>query len=221
MTDSDARPVREGRDDARTIARDLRFLWIDVRFAGSAMKHRPDAEVQAASASPGDVVDRIEHELAGEAARYRYALYACIAVCVMPLALSGLAWSALYWLPVTIFWFPFERGYYGLPWLSLYEWVAYLFLALFFVFGFALVAESHGATRRLSADYRRLADAAEDGRRDFVSAVRHSGLARTELVLRSSGVFSEYASALAEPVTPVAIPVAVPRVEATSGEASK
>ena len=192
MSGTDANPGRTGRDEPGAIRRDLRFLWADVRLAHSMMKYRPDAAVEAASADPHDVVDRIEGELAGEAARYRYALYACIGVCMMPIALSGLAWSALYWLPVTIFWFPFERGYYGLPWLSLYEWLAYLLLALFFAFGFALVAESHGATRRLSADYRRLAQADEDRRRDFAKAVRCAGLARTELVLRSSGVFSEY-----------------------------
>ena len=196
MSKSDARPARDGRDEPRAVRRDLRYLWADVRLAHSMMKRRPDAGVQAASAAAGDVVDRIESELAGEAARYRYALYACIAVCLMPILLSGLAWSALYWLPVTIFWFPFERGYYGLPWLSLYEWIAYLFLALFFVFGFALVAESHGATRRLSADYRRLANADESGRRDFAAAVRRAALARTELVLRSSRVFAEYVAVL-------------------------
>jgi hypothetical protein len=192
-----AGPARHDRE-LKAIRRDLPFLWIDARIAHATMKHRPDAAVEAASASPRDVVERVEHELAGEATRYRYAFYACIGVCLMPFLLSGLAWSALYWLPVTIFWFPFERGYYGLPWLSLYEWVAYLFLALFFVAGFALVVESHYATRRLSADYRRLADADEAGRRSFAAAVLRAGLARTELVLRSSAVFAEYVPALEE-----------------------
>jgi hypothetical protein len=189
---------RENRDEPSVVRRDLKYLWADARYAGPTMKHRPDPEVEAASAAPGDVVDRIETELAGEAMRFRYALYASIAAILAPVLLSWLAWSALYWLPVTVFWFPFERGYYGLPWLSLYEWMAYLLLALFFAFGFALVAESHGAVRRLSADYRRLASADDAERRAFVAAIRDGGLARTELVLRGSGVFSEYVGLLDE-----------------------
>jgi hypothetical protein len=198
---------RPDRDDARIVKRDLRYLWIDVRFAHSAMKHRPADETVAASGAPHEVVDRIESELAGEANRYRWALYACIAVALMPAILSGVAWSALYWLPVTIFWFPFDRGYYGLPWLSLYEWTAYLFLALFFAFGFALVAESHGATRRLSADYHRLADADDPARADLAAEVRRGGLARTELMMRSSGVFTPYV-ALLDAVPATAAPAA-------------
>ena len=198
------------RDDPRIVKRDLAFLWADVRFAGPTMKHRPDRHVSAASSEARDVIDRIETELAGEATRYRYALYACIAVCIMPVALSGLAWSGLYLLPFSVPWFPFERGMYGLPWLSLFEWVAYLFLALFFVVGFALVAESHGATRRLSADYHRLADADEDDRREFASEVATARRARTERVMRSSGVFSEYVALLdaaSEPASVASTPV--------------
>jgi len=179
----------------RAVARDLRYLWIDVRVAGSTMKHKPDTATEAASADPADIVDRIETELAGEATRYRYALYASIAVIVMPAALAAFAWSGLYWLPVRIMWFPFERGYYGLPWLSLYEWVAYLLLAVFFVVGFALVSLSHGATRRLSSDYRRLAAADDIARVSLVAAVRAANLKRTELLMRSSSVLAPYRDA--------------------------
>jgi len=193
---ADVLAARTRRDMPRITRRDLRYLWIDVRFAASAMKHKPDPEIEAASALPADVVDRIETELAGEADRYRYALYACIAVILMPGALAALAWSGLYWLPRRIMWLPFERGFYGLPWLSLYEWVAYLLLALFFVVGFALVGLSPDATRRLSADYRRLSAADETGRTALATAVRGAGLARTELVMRSSRVFAEYPAAL-------------------------
>jgi hypothetical protein len=196
VTATDATAARARRDTPRIARRDLKYLWIDVRFAGSTMKHEPDSATEAASSLPDDVVDRIETELAGEADRYRYALYACIAVILMPGALAAFAWSGLHWLPVRVMWFPFDRGYYGLPWLSLYEWVAYLLLALFFVVGFALVALSHTATRRLSSDYRRLAGADEAGRRDFAAAVRRAGLARTELVMRSSRVFADYRAAL-------------------------
>ena len=180
------------RDDAVCVLQDLPLLWIDARCASATMKRRPSAEVLAASGDPADVVDRIETELHGEAVRYRHALWACIAVCIMPVALSGLAWSGLYWLPVRIMWFPFDRGMYGLPWLSLFEWVAYLFLAAFFAYGFFLIAESHGSTNRLSADYRRLAETDEAGRAAFAREVSANKLERTALVMRKSAIFSEY-----------------------------
>ena len=199
--------MRDTRD-ARTVRRDLRYLWIDVRFAGSTMKYPPDPATETASSDAGAVIGRIETELAGEATRYRYALYACIAVILMPGLLAAFAWSGLYWLPVRIMWFPFERGYYGLPWLSLYEWVAYLLLSVFFVVGFTLVAQSHGATRRLSSDYHRLAEAGEAERAAFVSAVRDSSAPRAELVMRSSRVFAPYRDLLAAGDAGAAPPVA-------------
>jgi len=211
--------TRAHRDAPRIARRDLRYLWLDVRFAGSTMKHKPDEATEAASSLPDDVVDRIETELAGEADRYRYALYACIAVILMPGLLAAFAWSGLYWLPVRIMWFPFDRGYYGLPWLSLYEWVAYLLLALFFVAGFLLVGLSHGATRRLASDYLRLARADEEGRHEFAAAVRRAGLVRTELVMRSSRVFADYRTVLDAAASSDDPPATAASITAASGPA--
>ena len=128
--------------------RDLAMLWIDARLAGSTMSGAPMPPSRP-DAAPSAVVERVEDELHGEATRYRHALWACIGVALMPVALAILAWSGLYWLPVRILWTPFERGSYGLPWLSLYEWIAYLCLAAFFAYGFALHPQtSHGSTCR-------------------------------------------------------------------------
>lgn len=183
---------RAERDAPRSILKDLRYLWIDVRLAHATMKRRPAQATLAAASDAPAVVDRIEQELHGEAVRYRHALWACVAVCLMPFALAAFAWSGLYWLPVRIYWVPFERGYYGLPWFSLYEWLAYLLLAAFFAYGAALVAESNESTRRLSADYHRLADADAAGRDGFAREVVSAKRQRTALVLRNSPVFAEY-----------------------------
>ncbi len=177
---------------AEQAKRDIALLWIDARFAGATMKRRPDADVLAADDAPEALLGRIEDELAGEAHRYRHALWACLAIGVMPVVLAVLAWSGLYWLPVRILWQPFERGMYGLPWLSLYEWVAYLLLAGFFAYGFALIAESHGSTRRLSADYRRLHASDPVGRERYAREVVSARLLRTAFVLRTSAAFAEY-----------------------------
>lgn len=180
------------RDSPACVLQDLPLLWIDVRCASSTMKRRPDAEILAADADTAAVIDRVEDELHDEAQRYRRALWACVAVCTMPFLLAGLAWSGLYWLPVRIIWMPFERGYYGLPWLSLYEWIAYLFLTAFFVYGSALISESRSATHRLSADYHRLADAEPLARERFALEVVSAKRQRTELVMRHSPAFAEY-----------------------------
>jgi len=137
-----------------------------------------------------------------------------LAVGVMPFALAILMWAGLCVLPVRIAWFPFERGYYGLPWLSLYEWFAYLFLAAFFAVGFALIAASASSSRRLSADYRRLAAADADVSVELAEAVARRELARTSLVMRNSPALADYAALLdaREPdvssVPPASSPVA-------------
>ena len=156
------------------------------------MKRRPDADVLAASSDAGAVVDRVEDELHGEATRYRHTLWAALAVGLMPFLLAALGWSGMYVLPVRIPWYPFERGVYGLPWLSLYEWIAYLLLAAFFAFGFALIAEGRASARRLSADYFRILDADTGTRDSLAYAVVSAGRQRTELVLRNSDVFEMY-----------------------------
>jgi|GEM_PF-2583547 len=195
---------RVRRDAPKRVRKDLSLLWIDARCAAATMKRKPDLEVLAADAGVSAVIERIETELHGEAQRYHRALWACISVALMPLVLAGVAWSGLYILPVRILWVPFERGVYNLPWLSLYEWIAYLLLAAFFAYGFALVAESRLSTHRLSADYRRIADA-DAGQRDaFAREVVCERRQRTEHVIRTSSVFAAYRPLLdalhAEPV---------------------
>lgn len=192
---------RARRDAPACVRRDLPLLWIDVRFASATLKRHPDAAVLAADGSATAVVDRVEDELHGEATRYRHALWACIAVGLMPFLLAAFAWSGMYWLPVRIPWYPFERGLYGLPWLSLYEWFAYLFLAVFFAYAIALIAESAASTHRLSADYHRLVDAGARAREDFAREVASAKRPRTELVLRRSAVFADYLPLLDTPTT--------------------
>jgi hypothetical protein len=162
------------------------------------MTYRHHKEAGAAESSAASVVGRIERGLAGEAMRYRHVGWTILAVVLAPLLLSAFLWSGMYWLPVKYLWLPFERGMYGLPYFSLFEWGAYLIIAAYFVITWGYLHTSYDETGRLGTEYRRLADASPEYRNEVVEVLRDGAYPRTEFVLRKSKVFAEYAAALAE-----------------------
>jgi len=176
---------------ARRLRGDLRFLRIYSLTTNRVIRYKPHPESVSASEEPGAIADRIEEGLAGEAQRYRLMGWCILGIIVGPMLLSGFLWSGMYWLPVKIYWWPFERGNYGLPFLSLFEWLAYLMLALYFVLSWALLVTSHAETRKLATEYRRLADAREQTRIELAAAIA-DGHPRAEYVVRHSKAFSAY-----------------------------
>jgi hypothetical protein len=189
--------VTAAANDPRRVRGDLRFLRIYVLTTLRITQYRPHAESLAASETPADIADRVEDGLVGEAWRYR-AMGWCILGLLLSLPLlAGFLWSGMYWLPVRIYWWPFERGNYGLPWLSLFEWLCYLVLALYFVVTGGLLSISHDQTSRLGTEYRRLLEAPVQERQPIADAVADTNHPRTEFVMRKSKVFSAYADAFA------------------------
>lgn len=186
-------------DSPRRIRGDLRFLRVYVYTVPTVSRYTPDPACEAESAQPSDVLGRVEEELAGEASRYRAAFAAIMAVALMPGLLAGFLWSGLYWLPVRIMWFPFDRGMYGLPYLSLYEWLAFLLLGAFFAYALSLTYTSRRRTRRLTVDYRRLVEADETRRAILAAEASDGRHPRAEFVLRTSPFFALYRPLLAGP----------------------
>jgi hypothetical protein len=176
---------------ARRLRSDLRFLRIYSLTTNRVIRYKPHPESVSASEEPGAIADRIEGGLAGEAQRYRLMGWCIFGIVVGPVLLSGILWSGMYWLPVRIYWWPFERGNYGLPFLSLFEWLAYLMLAVYFVLSWALLVTSHSETRKLATEYRRLAEASGQTRIELAAAIANAH-PRAEYVVRHSKAFSAY-----------------------------
>lgn len=183
---------------SRRVRSDLRFLRIYVYTVKRAMSYRPHEEASVADPSAKAVVDRVELGLAGEAARYRAIGWTILVLLVAPLLLSVLLWTAMYWLPVRILWLPFERGMYGLPYLSLFEWFAYLILAAYFVVAWGYLLTSYDETSRLGTEFRRLEAATPEFREQVAGTIRCGGFPRTQFVLSRSSAFREYAALLVE-----------------------
>jgi len=186
-------PERRPRSEAaraRRLRGDLRFLRIYALTTNRVMRYQPHPESVSASEEPSAVADRIEAGLAGEAQRYRQMGWCILGVIAAPLLLSGFLWSGMYWLPVRIYWWPFERGNYGLPFLSLFEWLCYLVLAAYFAITWGLLATSHQATRKLGTEYRRLAETPEEDRAAVVEALTDGAHERALFVVRHSPAFS-------------------------------
>jgi hypothetical protein len=116
-----------------------------------------------------------------------------LGVILLPVLLSGFLWSAMYWLPVRIYWWPFERGNYGLPFLSLFEWLCYLILAAYFVMTGALLYTSHQETRKLGTEYRRMADMPAENRSAIAGILTDGAHERTRFLANRSPAFSAYA----------------------------
>lgn len=197
-------------------ARDIGLLEWDTLRARYVIRYEPDAKTVDADPSPDAVFSRMEPELAGEAKRYRQVLWLALLMLLSPGILAMLAWAAMDVvnpvLHIPIVWLPFERGGMGLPGLSLYEWTSFLVLAAFLVYGAKEVLASHGATKRLSADYRRLAAASDDDRCAYAIAVVAGSYPRCEMVLSKSPAFEMYHALIAaekgeRPPAPPAGPV--------------
>lgn len=185
-------PSANERRKLRRLRADLRFLWLYVHTTRRVCEYEPHAAALAASDEPVDIADRIEDQLAQEAWRYRAMGWCILALVVALPMLAAFLWSAMYWLPVRVYWWPFERGNYGLPFLSLFEWLAYLVLAAYFVVTGALLYASHTNTRRLSTEYRRLIDASDERRAVITEALVDGEHVRAEYVVEHSKVFSAY-----------------------------
>ena len=183
-------------DTPRRVRRDVRFLRLYVYTVPRTLTYRTPKSGEELDITPAESVSRIEDGLAAEAVRYRASLWAIVAILVALPLLSAFLWSGMYWLPVRIYWWPFDRGNYGLPFLSLFEWLSYLLLAAYFVVTWAILRDGHEQTRRLGAEYRRLG-AADAATRDSVVALVAAGASpRTEFLLRKAPVFSAYREAL-------------------------
>jgi hypothetical protein len=179
---------------ARRVRRDLRFLRIYSLTTKRVMRYRPHPESVSASEEPLAIVDRIEEGLAGEARRYRIVGWCMAGVIVGPVLLSGLLWSGTYWLPVILYWWPFDRGNYGLPFFSLFEWLAYLMIAAYSFVTWALLSASRAETRKLSTEYHRLLDLPAEQRIGIAAALDDGAHPRAQFVVRHSPVLhSAYA----------------------------
>jgi hypothetical protein len=177
---------------------DLRLLRIYALTIPTVMRYRPDSAWAELSRQPANLLARLDAELAGEASRYRAMFAAIIAVVLMPGLLSAFLWSGMYWLPVRIRWNPFFRGEYGLPLLSLYEWLAFLLLAAFLVYGWALLHTSRQETRRMSADLAVLGSASAEEREAIAREALTGRHPRAELLLRKAAPLSAYRELLGE-----------------------
>jgi hypothetical protein len=162
------------------------------------MRYKPDPAWAQLSAEPSQVLGRLDAELAGEASRYRRLFAACVAVLLMPGLLAAFLWSGLYWLPVRILWFPFFRGEYGLPWFSLFEWLAFLCLTGFLAYGWALLRTSRRETRRMAADLAVIGAATTEEREAIAREAIAGDHPRAELLLRRAAPLAAYRDLLGE-----------------------
>jgi len=188
-----------------------------VRWYAHTVKHvmrrySDDAATADAAQRPEEMLARVEREVAAECRRMRMMFVAILGVVLMPFLLAGFLWSGMYWLPVRILWFPFERDMYGLPLFSLYEWFAFLFLAAFLVCAAVTLADGFSSTRRVSTDFRHLADATPAEMAGIAHVAVVGSFPRAEYLLRRAKPFSAYRPLLAAetdtPDTPEALEAA-------------
>lgn len=180
-------------DTQRRVRRDLRF----VRWYAYTIKHiitrYHDGTDAGGAEQPAELLSRVEAEVAAECRRMRIMFRAIIAVVLMPMLLAGFLWSGLYWLPVRILWFPFERGSYGLPLFSLFEWLAFLMLAAFLAGSLAVIFEGLTSTRRVSTDFRHLGEASAEERIAIAREAHSGAYPRIAYLLSRSKPFADYA----------------------------
>lgn len=184
------------RPTSRRVRADLRLLSIWVFTVPTVMRYKPDVRWGELSGAPAELLGRLEAELAGEAGRYRAVFAAIVGVVLMPLLLAGFLWSGLYWLPIRVPWFPFFRGAYGLPYLSLFEWIAFLLLAAFFAYTWAVLRTSRMETRRMAVDLTRLSAVDMQDRRAVAQEALTGVFPRAAYVLRKAKPFASYRSLL-------------------------
>ena len=130
--------------------------------------------------------------------RYWALLWAIVAIVLMPPLLAGFLWSGMYWLPFSISWHPFFRGQYGLPWLSLFEWLAFLLLGAFLAYAWALLRTSRVETRHMAQDLRVIRDAQPDEREAIAEEALKGGHPRSRLLLGRARPLAEYRALLGE-----------------------
>ena len=194
VTTSSAQSPRRQASRERRIRGDLRFLRLYVYTVDRVRRYPPHKVALAASEAPGEVADRVEEALAGEAGRYRAMGWCVLALLASLPLVAAFLWSGMFWLPISIYWWPFERGAYGLPFFSLYEWMSYLALAAYFVVNAGLLYTSHDVTGQLGTEYRRLLVATPEQAMAYAAAFTDGAHPRAAYVLGASRVFSEYAS---------------------------
>lgn len=191
----------QATDSPRSVRRDLRFLRWYAHTVKHVMRRYSDAETppEPAAETPRDLLDRVECELVAECRRMRLMFRAIVTVVLMPFLLAGFLWSGLYWLPVRILWFPFERDMYGLPLFSLYEWFAFLGLAAFLVYSAVMLIEGFASTRRAGTVYRRLAEAAPAEKSAITLVAARGEFPRAAFLLGRAKPFADYAVLLTSP----------------------
>jgi len=196
-------------DSPRRIRRDLRFVrWYAYTIRHVIRRYRRDVETTGEQRLPAHLLARVEVEVAAECRRMRIMFRAIVAVLLMPMVLAGLLWSGLYWLPVRIMWFPFERGIYGLPMFSVFEWLAFLMLALFLAGSLAVIVEGLASTRRVSIDYGLLVDASAEERVAIAQEAQSGAYPRSAYLLGRAQAFADYAPLMSAPDTRSADPEA-------------
>jgi len=188
-------------DSPRRVKRDLRFVrWYAYTIRHVITRYRDGAEPGQDAQQPAELLSRVEVEVAAECRRMRIMFRAIVAVVLMPMLLAGFLWSGLYWLPVRILWFPFERGSYGLPLFSLFEWLAFLMLAAFLAGSLAVIFEGIASTRRVSTDYRILGEASAEERAAIAAEARTGAYPRSAFLLSRAKPFAEYAQLMSSAV---------------------
>jgi len=190
-------------DSPRRVRRDLRFVrWYAYTIRHVIRRYRDDSEATDDQRAPAQLLSRVEVEVAAECRRMRIMFRAIVAVVLMPMLLAGFLWSGLYWLPVRILWFPFERGSYGLPLFSLFEWLAFLMLAVFLAGSLAVIAEGLASTRRVSTDYGLLGEASAEERVAIASEARTGAYPRSAYLLSKAKPFAAYAELMSPSTEP-------------------
>jgi len=192
---SDMAPVTSiPGDSPRRVRRDLRFVrWYAYTIRHVIKRYDDGADAGQDAQRPTELLSRVEVEVAAECRRMRTMFRAIIAVLLMPMLLAGFLWSGLYWLPRRILWFPFERGSYGLPLFSLFEWLAFLMLAAFLAGSLAVIFEGLASTRRVSTDFRLLGEASPQERVAIAEEARSGAFPRSAYLLGRAKPFAEYA----------------------------
>jgi len=178
----------------------MRFVrWYAYTIRHVIQRYSDAAQTAVEQRLPAELLSRVEVEVAAECRRMRIMFRAIVAVVLMPMLLAGFLWSGLYWLPVRILWFPFERGSYGLPLFSLFEWLAFLMLAVFLAGSLAVIIEGLASTRRVSTDYGLLGDASAEERVAIAREAHSGAYPRSAYLLSQAKAFSAYAPLMASP----------------------
>lgn len=186
-------------DSPRKVRRDLHFLRWYAHTVKHVMKRYRDAPTAiGGDRSPETLLASVEREVAAECHRMRAMFGAILAVALMPILLAAFLWSGMYWLPVRILWFPFERGAYGLPLFSLYEWLAFLFLAAFVAYASVMLAGGLDSTRRVSTDFRQLRDASPAEQAAISHVAASGGFPRATFLLGRALPFVAFRPLLVE-----------------------